>query len=80
MVKKKKGTESATNSCYGNNKHVMFLKLLPELKKLKKKKKYIYIHAQVIQNGTTLSCVDIYNKDRKQQDLKQRKRNQGSAV
>ena len=28
---KKKGTESATNSCYGNKKHVMFLKLRPEL-------------------------------------------------
>ena len=38
----KKGTKSATNSCYGNNKHVVFLKLQPELKKKKKKKKYIY--------------------------------------
>ena len=28
---KKKGTESATNSCYGNKKQVMFLKLRPEL-------------------------------------------------
>ena len=35
----RKGTESATNSWYGNNKHVMFLKLLPE----HKKKMYIYI-------------------------------------
>ena len=61
----------------------MFLKLLPELKK---KNKYIYIyiyiyiyvfHAQVIQNCTTLSCVDIYDKDGKQQDLKQRKRKPG---
>ena len=77
----KKGTKSATNSCYGNNKHVVFLKLQPELKK----KLYIYIyiyiyiyvHAQVIQTFTTLSCVDIYNIDRKQQDIKQRKRKQG---
>ena len=75
----KKGTKSATNSCYGNNKHVVFLKLQPELKK-KKKYLYIYDHAQVIQTCTTLSCVDIYNMDGKQQDAKQRKRNQGSAV
>ena len=76
----KKGTKSATNSCYGNNKHVVFLKLQPELKKKKKKKKkyiYIYVHAQVIQAFTTLSCVDIYNMDGKQQDVKQRKRKQG---
>ena len=52
----------------------MFLKLRPELKK---KKIYIYIHAQVIQNCTTLSRVDIYNEDGKQQDLKQRKRKLG---
>ena len=32
----RKGTKSATNSWYGNNKHVMFLKLLPELKKKSK--------------------------------------------
>ena len=75
----KKGTKSATNSCYGNNKHVVFLKLQPELKK-KKKYLYIYDHAQGIQTCTTLSCVDIYNMDGKQQDAKQRKRNQGSAV
>ena len=37
----KKGTKSATNSCYGNNKHVVFLKLQPELKK--KKNIYIYM-------------------------------------
>ena len=79
---KKKGTKSATNSCYGNNKHVMFLKLRPELKKEKKKKKiYIYVcmyvHAQVIQNCTTLSRVEIYNMDGKQQDVKQRKRKPG---
>ena len=52
----------------------MFLKLRPELKK---KKIYIYIHAQVIQNCTTLSRVDICNEDGKQQDLKQRKRKLG---
>ena len=64
---KKKGIESATNSYYGNKKHVMFLKLRPELKK--KKFVYIYIHAQVIQNCTTLNRVDIYNEDGKQQHL-----------
>ena len=36
---------------------------------------YVYIHAQVIQNCTTLSRVDIYNKDGKQHNLKQRKQN-----
>ena len=69
---KKKGIGSATNSYYGNNKYVMFLKLRPELKKKKKFIYiyiYIYIHAQVIQNCTTLSRVDIYNEDGKQQDL-----------
>ena len=50
----------------------MFLKFRPGLKK--KIYIYIYIHAQVIQNCTTLSRVDIYNKDGKQQDLKQGKR------
>ena len=45
----------------------MFLKLRPELKK--KKFIYIFIHAQVIQNCTTLSRVDINNEDGKQQDL-----------
>ena len=29
-------TQCATNSCYGNNKHLMFLKWRPELKKKKK--------------------------------------------
>ena len=62
---KKKGTASATNSCYGNNKHVLFLKSQPELKR--KKKKYIYIYIP------KLSRADIYNEDGKQQDLKQRK-------
>ena len=39
----------------------MFLKLRPENKKKKKKKKYIniYIQAQVIQNCTTPSRIDI---------------------
>ena len=31
---------------------------------------YIYIHAQVIQNCTTLSRVDIYNKDGKTKKTK----------
>ena len=56
LVKKKK-KESATNSCYGNNRHVMFLKLRSELKKKKERKKYInmYVYAQVIQNCTSLN-------------------------
>ena len=75
---KKNGVESATNSYFGNNKHVMFLKLRPELKKKNLYiyiyiyifiHIYIYIHAQVIQNCTTLNRVDIYNEDGKQQDL-----------
>ena len=41
------------------------------------KKKCIYVHAQVIQNCTTLNRVDIYNMDGKQQDVKQRKRKPG---
>ena len=40
---KKNGVESATNSYFGNNKHVMFLKLRPELKK----KIYIYIYIYI---------------------------------
>ena len=62
-----------TNSWYGNNKHVMFLKLRPEL--LKKKKKYIYIYIYI----PKLSRIDICIKDRKQQDLKQRKRKPGKC-
>ena len=38
---------------------------------------YIYVHGQVIKNCTTLSRVDIYNMDGKQQDVKQRKRKPG---
>ena len=41
---------------------------------------YILVHAQVIQNCTTLSCVDIYNMDGKQQDVNKENENQGSAV
>ena len=53
----------------------MFLKLRPELKKkLKKKNIYIYVHAQVIQNCTILSRVDINDMDGNQQYVKQRKR------
>ena len=37
----------------------------------------MYLHARVIQNCTTLSRVDIYNMDGKQQDVKQRKRKPG---
>ena len=40
----------------------MFLKLRPEFKK-KKKYIYIYVHAQVIQNCTILSRVDINDMD-----------------
>ena len=39
--------------------------------------KSIGLHAQVIQTFTTLSRVDIYNMDRKQQDVKWRKRKPG---
>ena len=38
---------------------------------------YIYIHAQVIQNCTTLSRTDIYNMNGKLQDFKRRKRKPG---
>ena len=44
------------------------------------KKKCIYVHAQVIQNCTTLNRVDIYNMDGKQQDVKQRKRKPGKSA
>ena len=44
---------------------------------LKKKYVYIYIHAQVIQNCTTLSRTDIYNMNGKQQDFKRRKQKPG---
>ena len=37
----------------------------------------MYVHVQVIQNCTTLSRVEIYNMDGKQQDVKQRKRKPG---
>ena len=37
----------------------------------------MYLHTRVIQNCTTLSRVDIYNMDGKQQDVKQRKRKPG---
>ena len=37
----------------------------------------MYLHARVIQNCTTLSRVDIYNMNGKQQDVKQRKRKPG---
>ena len=40
MIPDKKRNQ-ATNSCHGNNKHVVFLKLQPELKK--KKNIYIYM-------------------------------------
>ena len=38
------------NSCYGNNKHVLFLKLRPELKK----KMYIYIYIFTLKLSKTV--------------------------
>ena len=52
----------------------MFLKLRPEFKKKIYIYIYIYVHAQVIQNCTILSRVDINDMDGNQQDVKQRKR------
>ena len=66
-----------TQSRDGNNKHVMFLKLRPELKNI-----YIYFQAQVIQNRTTLSRIDIYNMNESENNRISSKenKNQGSAV
>ena len=78
FVKKKLGTESATNSCYRITSMQFFSKLRPELIYI-----YIYIyiyifvHVQVTQNCTLLSHVDIYNVDGEQQDVKQRKQKPG---
>ena len=68
-----------TQSRDGNNKHVMFLKLRPELKNIYI---YIYFQAQVIQNCTTLSCIDIYNMNESENNRISSKenKNQGSTV
>ena len=66
-----------TQSRDGNNKHVMFLKLRPELKNI-----YTYFQAQVIQNCTTLSRIDIYNMNESENNRISSKenKNQGSTV
>lgn len=68
-----------TQSRDGNNKHVMFLKLRPELKNIYI---YIYFQAQVIQNCTTLSRIDIYNMNESENNRISSKenKNQGSTV
>ena len=66
-----------TQSRDGNNKHVMFLKLRPELKNI-----YIYFQTQVIQNCATLSRIDIYNMNESENNRISSKenKNQGSTV
>ena len=65
--------ENRTNSCYRNSKNIITALTLT-------KKIYIFFfHAQVIQNCTTLSRIDIDNMDGKQQDIKQRKQKPGKC-
>ena len=54
-------TQCATNSCYGNNKHLMFLKWRPELKK---KKKIIISYLSYLYNEVCSSLKKVLSDER----------------